>query len=392
MGFYTNGDHNLAYFIVSLFSSVIGAIASSLTIFLIYYMKLWSGHILLVLSMSVTQLVYDITFCPSDVDLGNVEANLIVNILNFSGGISVAIFSNIMALVIFYIIQYKKSVDIFKNYKWFCLLVSIFVSVVIILYTIATYDHSDIYLSEIASIDVYNSFRLASIAVNFLICGLSYYSIYKISQAIGTKSIQEEAVCTLAIRMQYYPFIQALSRSGLTWYIYAYGFNFNPINVTKLQFIVQILSAILAPSASIGYFIIFLIMQPKAYTQFQSFFRYFCFIKEKVLVINESIADDHRNRVMSQISEAQTHITNHSFPIHSLDAFTDDELCRIIDYDYPMDENGSIIISEGRWTELTGTSSNNPMNNSNGSHLFRPSSDLMFGTSFTSTDGIINPL
>lgn len=57
----------------------------------------------------------------------------------------------------------------------------------------------------------------------------------------------------------------AISRAGVAWYEFSYGRDFTPDTVTELQFIVQCLFALLTPAASIGYLIIFISLQPKAY-------------------------------------------------------------------------------------------------------------------------------
>eukprot|EP01031_Cornospumella_fuschlensis_P037337 gene37337-45331_t len=83
------------------------------------------------------------------------------------------------------------------------------------------------------------------------------------------KSEAEVAIRNVAIRMIYYPIVQAVGRSGYAWYEAQYG---TSIDVTDKpgKFACLIFLTIVTPLQSVGYLIIFLIMQPDAYLHFKS--------------------------------------------------------------------------------------------------------------------------
>jgi hypothetical protein len=65
----------------------------------------------------------------------------------------------------------------------------------------------------------------------------------------------------------YYPLIQVISRFFVSWYSIEYGNNKNPANNTDTyKFTIQVLGAVFPNLGSILYLIVFLKMQPKAYS------------------------------------------------------------------------------------------------------------------------------
>jgi hypothetical protein len=72
----------------------------------------------------------------------------------------------------------------------------------------------------------------------------------------------------------YYPILQTISRSGYAWYEFQYGFDFR---VTEAKhdperYGLLIYSAIIAPTVSISYLILFLYIEPHAYKIFKKVF------------------------------------------------------------------------------------------------------------------------
>ena len=81
----------------------------------------------------------------------------------------------------------------------------------------------------------------------------------------------EVAINVLSMRMIYYPLMQAVTVLPASIYESLYGIHqADPNNNT--QFAVDCIFAITAPSAGIGYLVIFLVMQPNAYKHFRTFF------------------------------------------------------------------------------------------------------------------------
>eukprot|EP01039_Chlorochromonas_danica_P017104 gene17104-20329_t len=127
-------------------------------------------------------------------------------------------------------------------------------------------------LVEISIVFIYNDMRMFSIFLNFVFVSLI---MIRISRSGGNaNSPQEIAIRTLARRMVYYPVIQAISRSGSSWYEFAYGTDFDQQNVSNTEYSAMIFSALITPTVSIGYLFIFLAMQPNAYREMEALF--FC--------------------------------------------------------------------------------------------------------------------
>lgn len=272
MGFYDSSDHQIVFRNVLLTTSIVSSFVSVVMIVLMHKMKILNGHLLLVSCMTWSQFIYDISFYPVNVSNSNYELKVISSILQLIGGIAVSIFSNIMSIIILYVITFRKSVDVFKNFKWYCICVVLATGIEVILYIMSVADSTYTYLNTVSRADVYYYFRIISIIFNFIVSGIAYGYVYRI-QHNNTESIAMKAICILAQRIQMYPLVQAVSRSGITWYEKVYGWgDFDPPIVTQTQFSVQIYFAIITPVASIGYLISFLVLQPLAYRKFIEWF------------------------------------------------------------------------------------------------------------------------
>jgi hypothetical protein len=97
------------------------------------------------------------------------------------------------------------------------------------------------------------------------------YKIHRIGTKLGKKSLHEKALRALAKRMVLYPIVQALGRSGFAWYEGAYG-NTVPLldSVSQAQYDAMIFCILITPTISVGYLVIFLVMQPEAMQHFQA--------------------------------------------------------------------------------------------------------------------------
>ena len=342
VGFYDKGgNHTDIYFGCIVFSSAICSVLSALLIYLIYSMKLkLNGFLLLVLSMSCAQLVYDVTFVPeyapqSDSKLGIFLANFLQPL----GGIFVAVYSNALTYVVFHLIKFKKSIDVFKSFKWINLTASLIFIVIEIMVLLGIYNPNYLYLLIIAHLYVYYYFRLISIGFNFLTCGLSYFYVLKMTTGNSIITIQDQAICTLVYRMLYYPIVQAASRIGISYYQSTYAVSFNPPVVTRTQFIAQLFLAIVTPSASVGYFIIFIRMQPNAYQEFIKLIT--CqtlFVKNKSNDTENPTETMEDNSQIDSIPRAPS-IRGSEWNVSTLNFYSDEELCQLIVSETQKDDN-----------------------------------------------------
>lgn len=106
-----------------------------------------------------------------------------------------------------------------------------------------------------------------------MLCGSAIYLVRKMASQNGSeKTPSERAITTLVRRMIYYPIVQAVSRSGYAWYQEAYGTQMDPDKSDNVQFALLVFIGIITPTLSVGNLLIFLRMQPHAYTEFKLLF------------------------------------------------------------------------------------------------------------------------
>ncbi len=229
-------------------------------------MNLKNGHILLIWTMSWFQLLYDVSFFNAVIRVGNDPIYFVANVAQEIGGISGSLTSNFIAMISLYVVKNTKSIDVYKYYLYI-LAVVLFPSLVdVILYSMSQFPQYK-NLDYVSRMGLYYFARLASIAINFILSFQTAMQISRISNKTGTgqRTVHEKAIRTLSMRLIYYPVVQAISRSGCAWYEWKYGFDFDPKSADENRFIAQCFMALLTPSASIGYMVIFLLMQPHAY-------------------------------------------------------------------------------------------------------------------------------
>jgi hypothetical protein len=258
------------YVVINLVATIIGSVASILCILLIYRMKQVTGHIKLVLYLSYYQLIYDI-FCfqnNADIDYYQKTFAIFVHIVT---GLAGAFISNWIAFAAFYIVVYRNSFDVLKNIHLIhasCLIPGIINGIIYYVAALPEEDKDD-ELVDISILYAYNNIRIISIAVNFFFVIAILYKINQTSSR-GKKTEQEIAIRALAHRIILYPVVQAIGRSGYAFYEYAYGADVSPSNNAPGAYGCLIFLSIITPTTSVGYLIIFLLMQPKAYDHFKA--------------------------------------------------------------------------------------------------------------------------
>lgn len=297
--------------------SALSFLCSVLNIAVIWAMGKWNGHILLLLSTVLCQITYDWNYMLGPVR--NYNACIVWHFLDIVGGLSVSIWTNIVSFIIGYIVYEAESIDIFKNYPIFFMLAVGFPLVLAICEVsisgvLEPYDDdvSGCGFSHALSGDIiqgiYYFGRVASIIVNFAVFASVSLILNKrkttttptiiITTTTVTRTISstssntarssntlkngslsakptrnsrsadgimvspEDALIILVGRMQYYPLVQVISRSGAIW-DEAWNGKFR-------TFTSGLMAAIFSPSIGIGYFIVFLVMQPKAWDTFKS--------------------------------------------------------------------------------------------------------------------------
>lgn len=263
---------------------LIGTIVSSsfsiLMLILIKRMNLWNEYIFLITMMAAFQLVYDITFFPGVVNVGDKYLTIIANTLQLFSGVVSSLLSNVVAGITFYVIYFKLTLSVFNNFLIFLSIVIIPALIDCVIYLVSLQGRNSKIYSDIAVIYFYYYLKLVSIGLNFFLVALISYEIRRTGSGKQRKSLSETSMSALSLRLFLYPLVQSVSRVGCAWYEWEYqynshdsnGFDLNPPTTTDRQFAAQIVMALTMPLASIGYLIIFLLMQPKACNQFWRLF------------------------------------------------------------------------------------------------------------------------
>lgn len=214
--------------------------------------------------MSICQAIYDLSF-PGYALRARQSVSTIAlwGGLQFFGGLSVALWSNCLAFVLMYVVGMRYSIDILRNFWYFSgfsMLPAVGGAVAIVVLYLQLDDVSGLILAE-----CYYWVRIASITFNFI--AFCYIIAQTRRSMAGNRnpSPQELAVAVLALRMVYYPLVQAVTRLGAAFYEGAYGFAPYDGDGSDLpRFIAGLAFVLLTPAAGIGYLAIFLRMQPLA--------------------------------------------------------------------------------------------------------------------------------
>jgi hypothetical protein len=232
-------------------------ICSLLTLRLIYVMGRWNGFLLLITSMTICQLIYDtiIIFIPlsSVYDLYNW-----VTFISSFGGLSATFWTNIIASVVLYIVFYHVTVDIFKRYIYY------FIIVIVPSISLALYDTFLYNNNGFIEIRYYFWLRLASIAFNAFAYFATSYKVY----SMGLSEL--EAVAMVVTRLKYYPLVQIIVRAAPTYYEAMYDISTVKNSFKTSQIIALCFYSASIPAAGIGFFIVFLVVEPHAYTFLKS--------------------------------------------------------------------------------------------------------------------------
>jgi hypothetical protein len=276
-------------------------ICSLLTLYLIWKSKRWNAYVQIILSMTVSQLLYDISFyfLLNGSDL----AFYFQEFLSSYAGAATALWTNVVSGVVMYLVVTRKSMDIEKQYCYFFS----FISTISLLLAVTgcVYLNSDVRKRDICY-DAYIAFRGVSILFNIV----SYFVISRNLNEIGISSRYSSIRAPLQLlssRIKYYPIVQILSRAWPTYYEIAYGFSklHNKVYaVNNMQEIVSLyLFAFFLPIAGIGYFIVFLSMQPLAWHNF------------KVLLGLAKPLKQSQRRGLSYTVLGQTDLSDHQFAL-----------------------------------------------------------------------------
>jgi hypothetical protein len=220
---------------------MLSLLCSLMTLLIIYKMKTWNGNLLLITSLTIFQVCYDINFmlgiCPG------FAACVIWHILDVFGGLAVAFTTNVISFTVLYVVHFIESVNILKNYYFFAIFMILIPAIfgIMTIFTLEAANADDdkpftecVYTSSDAALVVENFYywsRLASIGLNLVVFGYVWYRVRQlgfiikqsaammatVDDTLGIFERKSMAVKALARRMIYYPVAQFITRAGSAW-------------------------------------------------------------------------------------------------------------------------------------------------------------------------------
>ena len=250
----------LAAGVLLILSAFLSFVCSLLTLRLIYVMKTRNGYILLIVSLSMAQLLYDTGFLLVPLmSLINLEGFL--NFVSCFAGLMASFWTNVISLIVLYIVLRLSTVNIIEKYHYFAIPIVTSTLIIATLNTIYTKDINILYfilrgISIIINIVVY-------IAVRWK---LNRMSIYAPDITIPRK--KRDPIFCLAERLKYYPLAQIACRIGAFIWELCYGHFKNNYSIplpldTKGQLCLY-LYVTTNPLAGVFFLMIFLKLQPAA--------------------------------------------------------------------------------------------------------------------------------
>ncbi len=264
---------------------VINISASILTLILIWYMHRYGTmkvnvYFKCVLLMTFYQLVYDCTLYPviqgCDKVVGTCRAVALLG--QYMGGLGAGIWSLLIIVVCWVTSELGRKPNKCEERTAF----------VLINFLVLAYGASGAYqgyhfynpnhithFMPFFNIEVYIYLRLALIGVSLLVICRLYYVLTLVSYA---NNRQRSPLYHLLRKIIYYPIVQCITRLGPTPYNLTYGSNFSsfPENAGTMQTVLCYMSVMLAPSAGLGAFFVFLHMQAGSKAQLKRMLRLDC--------------------------------------------------------------------------------------------------------------------
>lgn len=246
----------------------------------------FSGYITLIYHMTACQIIYETTFIIICFASLQRQINYVSNFTSSFGGLSNALWTNVISTFICYTVFTFKFIDILKYMRVLSVLMYSLCFVLAIV--------SDVYLKTNELMDqIYYSIRVSSILYNFIVVSMLSIRLQHMSMssnsfwrpAIGGSaaaplvetSVKDSDVALrwLVERVKYYPIVQVVSRMGALIYEAVfwkeYTANVVPSESSSVLFkALFLVFTILTPSTGILYFFIFLKTQPNIYEFFKA--------------------------------------------------------------------------------------------------------------------------
>jgi hypothetical protein len=254
--------------------SILSIICSAITLYILHQINNWNGYIKLVYLLAVWQIFYDLSFfflIPYQYH----DFYCAYRGWNSGSGIAVVIVINLMSALVLHTVIYLKAfrIKVYFRWIWLIILIIAFTFGILDFYSCVQYPNSNvtnwIYFSLRAGSITFNAIVFISITI---LLNLPY-SVKCLSWTLSDFALRRKTNDLLIIlvgRLKYYPIVQIFTRIFAIWWDLEYGFQQTAWtgHYSTEKLIVQLAYDITNPFAGIGYFFVFLCVQPTAYAYF----------------------------------------------------------------------------------------------------------------------------
>jgi hypothetical protein len=270
----------------------ISLICTLLTLFLIYDLNRWNTYMRIIFHLTLCQLIYDLAFYMFPFhDKSDNVAYFQTQLFLFSlGSVAVSLWVNLISCSLYSVVVYQENLEIHKIFNKLrigFMLPGLAIGILFIVYVNTHFlvMHAILSWIQISSI-VFNvavhlmvSRELRMMQVDDLKdCG-NQRQESKASEwdgenptGAGTRYSEPEykmhlyrPVSELARRLKFYPIVQVLSMVGQVWYYFEYDLHWLGSSTGTTHMIAWLCYCVLTPCAGLGYFTVFLRVQPFAY-------------------------------------------------------------------------------------------------------------------------------
>jgi len=251
-------------------SAGVSLLCSTLTLVLIAATPKFTGYLGIIASLSAAQCLYDLSFLVYSTD-GSIGGRGIQTFLSYFGGLSSSLWTNILSLLLVVIIRWGQQYNVKKNFlKMFA--VVMLPSAAIAVAALASKNPDIFWVSFYI--------RIWSILFN-VVCYIAILLKIRNSFALTTSSsTMSMAIRVLASRLKYYSLVQIFTRTPEIVYELVYnsrGYSTPDNSWGTSRWAAFFVEAILTPAGGTGFCLIFLVMQPTAWSTLLKLTKYCCF-------------------------------------------------------------------------------------------------------------------
>ena len=245
--------------LIAVTGGVLGMLCSTLTLVIIYRMNRWNTYTKLIVALTSSQLLYDLSVAMIAFSGRNNEFAYIA--LRSMSGLWAAFITNILSFVVIWTVLTLQPANISSNLVLILSIIYVPSALYGVLVPYAMYNLSEEQFDIVSYI--YFWARAVSILFNVTSYVVLVYRLYYLQHTAHLGSVLVNPLMALVRRFKYYPIVQVLARLGVAWYEYTYGHDYEYYAYFTLsKSIALFIYVITLPSAGVGYFFVFVMVCP----------------------------------------------------------------------------------------------------------------------------------